>query len=76
MALAGTAHLPPLVIPAGFPSFPATKANPFQFVIPGYDRESRVSWIPDQVGDDKRLVGDDEWLAGAALDGEKKTNPC
>ena len=32
-------------------------------VIPGYDRESRKSWIPDRVGDDEGLVGDDNFLS-------------
>ena len=31
-------------------------------VIPGHDRESRKSWIPDRVGDDEGLVVDDEGL--------------
>ena len=33
-------------------------------VIPGHDRESRKSWIPDRVGDDEGLVVDDEGLVG------------
>ena len=33
-------------------------------VIPGRDRESRKSWIPDRVGDDEGLVVDDEGLVG------------
>ena len=32
-------------------------------VIPGHDRESRKSWIPDRVGDDEGLVGDDNFLS-------------
>ena len=33
-------------------------------VIPGHDRDSRKSWIPDRVGDDEGLVVDDEGLVG------------
>jgi len=36
-------------------------------VIPGYDRESRKSWIPDQVGDDAGVPGLSYSLKGGWL---------
>ena len=46
-----------------FPSFPRRRES-IPRVIPGHDWESRKSWIPDQVEDDERGVGDDGGRVG------------